>query len=91
MPNELATLRKQIKSIDVDIIKRIAKRFSLVKEVGKFKKKHALPINDLTQEKSLIDYYKKILIQYNLPEQAVLKLFKQVISLSKNIQKNVRK
>ncbi len=90
MPNKLRVFRKQIQGIDLQIIKQISSRLGLVKKVGKFKKKSGYAIHDPAYENFLMNYYIKLSIRYGLPQKAVLKLFQQIINLSKCIQTNVR-
>ncbi|MBI2430445.1 MAG: chorismate mutase [Candidatus Levybacteria bacterium] len=51
----LEALRKQIDNIDEQIITLFARRFSLVKKLGKIKKEKKLPIKNITREEEKIN------------------------------------
>ena len=48
--DELETLRKKIDQIDNEIIMLFAKRFSFVKKIGEYKKKHRIQITNKDRE-----------------------------------------
>ena len=48
--DELETLRKKIDQIDNEIIMLFAKRFSFVKKIGEYKKKHNMQITNKNRQ-----------------------------------------
>ena len=69
MNNELLKLRKQIDTIDDDILEVLKKRFDVVREISEIKKKSGLHIEDSIRQTEIIDrlYSKsenKILYRY---------------------------
>lgn len=52
--DELGHIRIEIDKIDEVIFDLLKKRFLLVKKVGEYKKKHALPIRNVEREEALL-------------------------------------
>ncbi len=85
--DELVNLRKQIDSLDDKLLKILAERISVVKKIGKFKKKDSLPLLD---KRRLNKMFKSILLKatlLNLSETFVRKLFNFIHEHSLEIQK----
>lgn len=55
MKDLLEELRKNIKSIDEQIINKIAERIYIAKQIGKIKKQQSLPIQDSQQWEKVIN------------------------------------
>lgn len=80
-------LRKKIDKIDTEIIKKLAERKKISKEIGKLKAKIGKQIKDLKREQQLEELYEKLCTRYKLDPAFVKKLFKTIIKNSRNIQK----
>ena len=52
---ELIEFRKEIDSVDQEIVKLFRKRFSIVSKVKKFKQKNNLPMTDKKREVEIVD------------------------------------
>lgn len=59
MADELTVLRKQIDEIDKALLVLLAKRLSLVKDVGKVKDRYGLPIYAPEREASMLASIRK--------------------------------
>ena len=85
---DLKQLRKQIKMTDARIIKALALRQEISKQIGQFKLEHGKKIVDLEQEKKLFDFYKELSEQYKLQSTFIIRLFKLIIANSRRVQKS---
>ena len=83
----LNQLRERIKKIDSAIIKKIAERQRLSKEIGLLKHKTRKRIVDLTREQDLMEYYENLCVQYHLQPSIIKRLFKIIIVYSRKLQK----
>ncbi|HHT98511.1 MAG TPA: chorismate mutase [Acholeplasma sp.] len=57
---KLDELRKEINTIDEQIMDLFKQRMSVSKKIGEFKKQNNLPILDSKREASMFDVYKKL-------------------------------
>ncbi|MGB9728299.1 MAG: chorismate mutase [Thermoprotei archaeon] len=74
--NELMKMRKQIDTIDDEIIKLLNKRMQLCKEIGEIKRMRSIPIEDCKRENEI------------LQKAGIFKsVFKEIISLCKDLEK----
>lgn len=51
----LDELRMEITKLDTELLTLLAKRLELVREVGEYKKAHALPIRDEQRERQVLE------------------------------------
>lgn len=79
-------LRKEIKKTDASIIKQLAKRQELVKQIGSLKLQQGKEVVDLNQEKKLFEFYEQLSQQYNLQQPFIQHLFKLIIAYSRQVQ-----
>jgi len=79
-------LRKQIDAVDLKILKLIALRRKLAREIGKTKKTYKLPIQDKKRELFIIKSRAKITKKLKLPQKLTSELFKIIMSDSKLVQ-----
>jgi chorismate mutase len=77
MHKDLKKLRKRIDKIDKKLEKFLEKREKVTMEVGEFKKKHSLSIEDLKREKEVLS---------KMNNSFVKKVFAEIIRLSKKTQ-----
>lgn len=80
-------LRGKIDKIDADIIKKLSRRKVLSIKIGKIKSKLKTKVVDNKREEQLMRYYEKLCSEFNLQPSFVKKLFKIIISNSKELQK----
>ena len=82
----MKNIRQQIDQIDRKIIKLLAERMDLVKEIAKFKKTNKLAILDKKREEELKNNLKKLAEKYGLDPEFVNRLYSHVFTESRRIQ-----
>lgn len=83
---KLDLLRKEIESIDQEMLELFLKRMDVAYQIGSYKKEHHLPIFDEQREKALLEKQRKLLNNDDL--WPLYKQFlKEVMRLSKEFQK----
>ncbi len=84
---ELERLRKEIDSIDEQLLMLFEDRLRLVKDIGSVKQKSDMPILDVKRQKQLLDRIKKLSnSQLHSYDE---KLFKQIMLISKEYQASI--
>ncbi|MBR9692078.1 chorismate mutase [Candidatus Woesearchaeota archaeon] len=83
----LAKLRKEIKAINSQVLKLLAKRAKISKKIGLHKKKHKLKITDKKQEKEVFAKLRKQSRKLKLNVKFVDDIFKRIVKESKRLQK----
>lgn len=83
----LSELRKEIDELDSDIIRKLAARQELAKEIGQIKQKQNKEIVDLTREKEQYALYEKLALDYRLKPEFVKTLFDLIIGYGRAVQK----
>lgn len=83
----LKQLRRDIEKVDAAIIKQLNLRIKLVKQVGKLKVKTGKKVFDPAREKKLMAFYEKLSEKYNLSPVFIKRLFKNIITYSRKLQK----
>ncbi|AJC49115.1 chorismate mutase [Allofrancisella guangzhouensis] len=81
--------RTKITNIDQEIIRLIAQREQIVKQVGKYKKKHNLAVYDPDREAKLKKIHEAIAVQYDVSPELVNNVFDVIISNSRNLEGKV--
>ncbi len=84
---ELNKVRKEIDRIDEEIIKLIAKRNQLAKDIAKIKFSFNLDINDINREKEKYKSIEELCKCYNVDKDICLKIFKILIEHNKDLQR----
>lgn len=79
MHNELQKLRRSIDQIDKKIVMLIAKRFLIVKKIGKVKKENGMKIRDKEREKEVIRNLEKQAEKFKLNKKFVNSIFNAII------------
>ncbi len=87
LDSEIVALRERIKQIDLDIIRKLAERQELCKQLGRLKSKAGLELMDPLQEAQQFACYQLMAIKYKLPYDYLYALFKYIISQSKLAQR----
>ena len=85
----LKDYRTEITSTDQEIIDLIAKRDSIVKEVGKYKKVHKLDVYDPEREANLKKVHTAMAIKSEVSPEVVNNVFDAIITNSKNLERKV--
>lgn len=83
----LNQLREEIDKIDNSIIKKLSKRKVLSMKIGEIKSNASQKIFDSQREKKLMQSYESLCDQYQLNPDFVKKLFKLIITNSRELQK----
>lgn len=83
---ELQRLRDEINRINGEIIKLLAERVNLAKQIGEVKKMLGKPIIDSNRELSVYEQVKKLAYDMNLDQEGIEKVFKEIIRLSVEAQ-----
>ena len=76
-------LRKSVDSVDREILKNLAKRKELVKEIAALKKSMKIPVNDSAREKSVLDSLKKQAKENGLSQELIDSIYNLVFENSK--------
>lgn len=84
---KLAEIRKKIDEIDNNILKLIAERNSLAKDIANIKNQLGIPINDPEREKYIYDRIRKLCKEHNVDENIGVKIFQILIEHNKALQK----
>jgi chorismate mutase/prephenate dehydrogenase len=80
-------IRYKLDEIDSEIVALIAKRQSLVPEIGKYKAEHKLPITQPKREKAILVSKKHLARELGLKPTLIEKIFKLIMENSREIQK----
>lgn len=83
---ELAKLRKEMDGTDWQILKLLARRLKLAKNIGEYKEKNKLPILDAQREKELILERKEKGNRLRLRNKFIDDFFNLILKESRRIQ-----
>jgi len=78
MNNQLEEYRKEIDTIDEELLQILQKRFTVVKKIGKLKKENNTPPLDEARWKIVLEKVKEKAKKYSLPEKFVEKLYEEI-------------
>lgn len=81
-------LREQIRNIDHDMIRNLARRQSLCKKIAPLKKKAGKPILDPDQEQKNFKYYEVLSKKYDTDFELIKRLFQLIIINARRIQQD---
>lgn len=84
---DLSSLRKEIDSIDKELVQLIEKRFNLVLQVGNFKKANNIPVLDENREELVLKKCKTHLTNSSY-EPHLNKLIIELMNICKDLQNN---
>ena len=90
MAIELDKLRKHIEEIDEEIVKLLADRFRIVKEIAETKKKLGLPVYDPEREEEIRKRWINLAEKYEVPRELVKNIVDAILNYSKIIQASGR-
>ena len=83
---DLAKLREEIETIDRDMIRLIARRVELARQVGAVKRGAGLPALDPGREAAVIRRVSEVAREEGAPEEDVRYLFWHIIGMSRRVQ-----
>ncbi len=79
-------IRSQIQQIDEKMIKLIAERMKLSRELGEMKKELGLPVRDSEREKILFEIWEEIAKKENVNPELIDRLWSIILEESIRIQ-----
>lgn len=88
---KLKRLRKQIDRIDQKLVRVLAKRFKIVKEMGHLKRKNEIPILQKSRWRQILKSRAKLARQNKLNAPIVLKIFELIHKEALQIQLRIGK
>lgn len=83
----LTELRDEVNKINSEIINLLERRFEISEEVGKYKFKNNLPVEDKKKELEIID--SRVKSTY-LDKEFIIKLFTLIFEKSKKLQNDLK-
>ena len=86
--NQLEDLRRNICTIDAEIIALIAKRQQLALQVGRYKRQYNIPVFDHGREALLRDFHAEVCVKHQLAWPLASKIFNILIEESRKVQQN---
>ncbi len=75
-------VRSEVKKVDLEILKLLAKRMELVSQILEVKKKHGIAINDDRQNEQVLKRAMEKATELNLDTGAVKEIFQTIIDMS---------
>jgi prephenate dehydratase len=84
---QLEQVRSEIERIDAEIIKHLAKRDDLAKQIGQLKTAKGCDVIDLFREQKLFEFYQQLSEKHQLSGSFIKQLFQLIIDHSRQIQK----
>lgn len=82
----LDDLRKKIDELDVQIVRLIAERMEVTRDIGKEKSVIGKPVQDKAREQKVLEKVKNIAQEVNLPPDEIEKVYRQFFAISKGLQ-----
>ena len=79
---KIARLRKEVDSVDEDLLRLIKKRLQLTKEIGIIKKENGIGIIDSPREKALYDALEKKSRELELDSDSIANIWDQILKAS---------
>lgn len=83
---KLDRLRAEIEKMDAEIIKKIAARSAIVKQIGQAKKEAGIAVLDPARETHLLQQYQSLAQENQLDPIFIQHLFEMIFSYSRNLQ-----
>ena len=85
-PDILTRLRVDIEAVDRDLIKLIARRMELARQVGAVKRAAELPALDPDREAAVLSRVGEFAREQGASEEDVRELFRHIIDMSRRVQ-----
>ena len=83
---EVKELRKKLGNLNEEIVKKLAERVKISKEIGKAKKKYGRSIVDKNQEARVYNQIYKLADKYGLNKEDIKCVFSEIIALCTKVQ-----
>ena len=83
----LEDLRKQIDETDTELVRLIAQRLRIAREIGSEKRKRGKPVEDTAREERVLESARRTARDESLNEADIESIYKEIMTLSKSIQK----
>lgn len=88
MTKTLEDLRKEIDDADEQLLLALAKRFSVIREIGKLKKEHNITPLDEKRWNEVLNKIITISKKYTIPENLVKKIYEEIHISALKIEKD---
>jgi len=82
----LEDLRKKIDSIDAEIVRLVADRIRIAREIGGEKRSQRRQVNDQAREKRVLSHIKTLAQSENIDQEVIASIFQQIITVCRRTQ-----
>lgn len=82
----LEDLRKKIDKTDAEIVKLIAERVRIAREIGREKQKEGKQIEDISREKKVIEHVTRIAGEESLNQAGIEAIYRQIMMVTKSLE-----
>jgi len=86
---ELEEYRKQIRTINTELLNQLKKRVDVVKKVGVYKKQRGIPIRNIEVEENQIQILRRQGHELELDEDFVEEFFRQIIAYAVRLEEEM--
>jgi chorismate mutase/prephenate dehydratase len=83
---DIKDLRGQIDATDAEILRLLAQRLRIAREIGEQKEKQGKPVADKAREEAVRRNVKKLALEYQLCQEDVDRIYQQIISACRQSQ-----
>ena len=87
MKKTLEELRKEIDNADEELVKAIAKRFEIIREIGKLKKEKNIPVLDEKRWDEVLKRISEKAKKLDVPEELMKKMYQEIHKAALMIEK----
>lgn len=84
---KLDEIRRQVDQTDDRLLELLSKRLMLVQKISAIKKKNALPVENISREKQILNRFRRKTDKLGLSFTFIKSIFKQILHESKRLQK----
>ncbi len=82
----LEELRGKIDKTDAKIVRLIAERMIIAKEIGEEKREQGQQIEDLAREQRVLENVRNIAQEENINQEGIESIYRQIVTLSKSVE-----
>lgn len=86
MSEDIKALRERIDYIDEEIVKLLAERVKVAKDIGRLKKEKGLPIVDSKRENEVYSRARRLALENGLSPEDCEKIFKEIVKMCRKVQ-----
>ena len=83
---KLEDLRKKIDEADTEIVRLIAERIRIAKEIGGEKRKQGKQIEDREREQKVLENVRGVAQEENISQESIESIYRQIVSVSKSVE-----